>query len=42
MVDVPVSPIASGEGDLDSVSSISPCIVMKDDGYRNIFYTHPI
>jgi hypothetical protein len=35
MADVPVSPIARGEGDPDSVSSMSPCIVMNDDGYWN-------
>jgi hypothetical protein len=27
---------------LDSVSSMSPCIVMKDDGYSNIRHTYPI
>jgi hypothetical protein len=42
MVDVPVSLIASGEGDLDSIGSMSPYIVMKDDGYWNICYTRPI
>jgi hypothetical protein len=27
---------------LDSVSSMCPCIVMKDDGYWNIRHTRPI
>jgi hypothetical protein len=27
---------------LDSVSSLSPWTVMKDDGYWNIHYTHPM
>jgi hypothetical protein len=27
---------------LDSVSSMSPCMVMEDDGYWNICHTHPI
>jgi hypothetical protein len=31
-MDVPESPIASGKEILDIISSMSPCIVMKDDG----------
>jgi hypothetical protein len=27
---------------LDSFSSMSPCIIMKDDEYWNIRHTHPI
>jgi hypothetical protein len=42
--DVPVSPIASGKGDSLAVSAISmsPCIVLKDDGYWNIRHTPPM
>jgi hypothetical protein len=35
-------PSAEAKVILDSVSSMSPCMVMEDDGYWNICHTHPI
>jgi hypothetical protein len=32
MADVPVSPVASGEGDPGQCQQYKPCIVMEDDG----------
>jgi hypothetical protein len=42
VADVPVSLITSAKVILDSFSSMSSCIAMKDDGYRNIRRAHPI
>jgi hypothetical protein len=35
-------PLPEAKKILDSVSSMSPCIVMDDDGYWTICHNHPM